>query len=326
MWDSVQNRNAEYQAAVRRQNELMSTDIYWGYMRCHGSGVFRWTGEKASALSILESIISSSERDSPVILRIQRELIDEKKDLHDTSTGQGLAKQYGAVWQRLREELETLQLSYLQARREQNQKLADSLRIQQDALNRELCDVETAQRELRETSENLLLEKTALYQRRLRDAQDDHAELTRALTDSTAEFEKLSGELQKNQKEFQEATGHYQNERAQAETLTKREQLDQVQDERKCRYKQEQEKVEMKRQNLTKDITRGRKREVFKRNVLALLGMLAGVGTIAAGSATMQIPIVAVGIGLVGTAAAKLDFSKKNQKEEDDIWNVPDYS
>ncbi|RYP84090.1 hypothetical protein DL770_005262 [Monosporascus sp. CRB-9-2] len=326
MWDSVQNSNAEYQAAIQRQNELMSTDLYWGYMRRHGSGVFRWTGDKTSALSILESVILSSERDSLVILRIQHELIDEQKDLHDTSTGQSLAKQYGAVWQHLREELETLRHSYLQARREQNQKLADSLRIQRDDLHRQLCVVETAQRELQETSENFLSEKTALYQRRLRDAQDDHAELTRTLADSTTEFEELSGKLQKNQKDFEEATRHYQNERAQTEALTKQEQLDQVQDERKCRYKQEQEEIEMKRQNLTKDITRGRKREVFKRNVLALLGVLAGVGTIAAGSATMQIPIVAVGIGLVGTAATKLDFSRKKKKEEDDIWDVPDYS
>ncbi|EGU76020.1 hypothetical protein FOXB_13438 [Fusarium oxysporum f. sp. conglutinans Fo5176] len=55
--------------------------------------------------------------------------------------------------------------------------------------------------------------------------------------------------------------------------------------------------------------------------------ILGGVATIAAGAATLQIPVVAAGIALFGTAGMKLDLHKKKKKkpEEDREWVVSEH-
>jgi hypothetical protein len=44
--------------------------------------------------------------------------------------------------------------------------------------------------------------------------------------------------------------------------------------------------------------------------------MLAGVGVIAAGDATLQIPLIGAGIGVFGTAAAKLSKGPSGKKKD----------
>ncbi|KAH7257931.1 hypothetical protein BKA59DRAFT_122183 [Fusarium tricinctum] len=78
---------------------------------------------------------------------------------------------------------------------------------------------------------------------------------------------------------------------------------------------------------LRKKIARKERRKLATRNALAVLGMLGGVATIAAGAATLQIPVVAAGIALFGTAGMKLDFSRKKKKrpEDEKAWEVSEH-
>jgi hypothetical protein len=52
------------------------------------------------------------------------------------------------------------------------------------------------------------------------------------------------------------------------------------------------------------------------RSRLPIIGMLAGVGVIAAGDATLQIPLIGAGIGVFGTAAAKLSKGPSGKKKD----------
>lgn len=54
-----------------------------------------------------------------------------------------------------------------------------------------------------------------------------------------------------------------------------------------------------------------RKRDVMKRNLLPLLGILAGTGMAIAGSVTGLIPLAGAGIGVGFTSALKINFSRK---------------
>jgi hypothetical protein len=81
-----------------------------------------------------------------------------------------------------------------------------------------------------------------------------------------------------------------------------------------------------RKEYLEKKLARQEKLKIVKRNTLAVLGMLAGGATIAAGAATMQIPVVAAGIALFGTSGMKLDFHKKKKKVVDDKeWVVSEH-
>jgi hypothetical protein len=53
-----------------------------------GSQVERWTGDRDSAPSIVEYLIRLHDRIGKTVLKIQRELVDMKKDLNNTVAGQ----------------------------------------------------------------------------------------------------------------------------------------------------------------------------------------------------------------------------------------------
>lgn len=80
-----------------------------------------------------------------------------------------------------------------------------------------------------------------------------------------------------------------------------------------------------RKEYLEKKLARQEKLKIVKRNTLAILGMLAGGATIAAGAVTMQIPVVAAGIALFGTAGMKVDFHKKKKVVEDKEWVVSEH-
>ncbi|KAF4965618.1 hypothetical protein FSARC_6605 [Fusarium sarcochroum] len=94
---------------------------------------------------------------------------------------------------------------------------------------------------------------------------------------------------------------------------------------RKPEYLIEQMSKEERGEYLEKKLAKKEKRKVIKRNTLSILGMLGGLATIAAGAATLQIPVVAAGIALFGTAGMKLDISKKKKRIEKGEWQVSEH-
>jgi hypothetical protein len=86
------------------------------------------------------------------------------------------------------------------------------------------------------------------------------------------------------------------------------------------RQKREEEENLRKQRAISVKLERGKKRRIVKRNLLPILGMLAGVGVIAAGGATLQIPVVGAGIGIFGTAAAKLSRGPGGKKDK--VWEI----
>lgn len=70
-----------------REGELMNTDKFWGAMVKRGSRVVRHDGTRPSALNIISSIIDRRQR---VVLDIQTQLIDQRRNLDDTTAAQAL--------------------------------------------------------------------------------------------------------------------------------------------------------------------------------------------------------------------------------------------
>src|SRR5204863_7936488 len=80
MWDNLRSRDVGEQ----REKELLRKKEWWGLMAQRGSKTIRHNGSKGSALMIINHLMNI--RDG-AILDIQREIVDEKRDLADTSAG-----------------------------------------------------------------------------------------------------------------------------------------------------------------------------------------------------------------------------------------------
>ncbi|OXV09206.1 hypothetical protein Egran_03027 [Elaphomyces granulatus] len=79
--------NVSESVGQARTNELMETRDFWGGMIEIGSKVVKHDGSKESARLIVSNLF---DRKSHVILYIQRQLIDEKRNLNDTDAAQAL--------------------------------------------------------------------------------------------------------------------------------------------------------------------------------------------------------------------------------------------
>jgi ribosomal protein L29 len=89
-------------AAIEREQELR--DKYWREMLDANSMTTRFTGDKASAEGIIAQLLGKNH----VVLRLQRELVDEKKSLGKTGAGLFLKPKLDRKMREVREKLARL--------------------------------------------------------------------------------------------------------------------------------------------------------------------------------------------------------------------------
>ena len=90
MWGNLNGPGLSYDKGVKREQDLLKTKEWWGLMHSRGSKVYQYTDNKESAMSIISYLI---ELRTKVVLDIQREMVDERKTLEDTSAGQEIERE-----------------------------------------------------------------------------------------------------------------------------------------------------------------------------------------------------------------------------------------
>jgi hypothetical protein len=101
MWDKVPDDEA-----IRREKELIDTPQFWGWMLGKGSSCQRHYNTEDSARIIVSELVGYME---PVTTELQRQMVDEKKELGETSAGQELQSEMvkeKAKWAQERREIE----------------------------------------------------------------------------------------------------------------------------------------------------------------------------------------------------------------------------
>ena len=93
MWKNLNGPNLSYDTGVAREKELTSRKDWWGLMCERGSSVVRHDGTKECALEMIEDLIQRRAQGGPVLLEIQKEMVDDKKSLEDTAAGQEVEKE-----------------------------------------------------------------------------------------------------------------------------------------------------------------------------------------------------------------------------------------
>jgi len=100
MWGEVSEETGK-----AREQELATKEMFFKPALANGASLRRHDNTPASAYKILRTIIINH----PLSLQIQRELVDEKKDISETSAGKELNKEWEEQMERHRKEMETLQ-------------------------------------------------------------------------------------------------------------------------------------------------------------------------------------------------------------------------
>lgn len=89
--------------AMEKEQELKATPDYWGDMLAKKATMTRFHDTQESALNILRDLMTNEEKLS---LTIQREMVDENKDLAETTAGETLEMQLSVLAEKYAKDLE----------------------------------------------------------------------------------------------------------------------------------------------------------------------------------------------------------------------------
>ncbi|KAF7672481.1 hypothetical protein GT037_009512 [Alternaria burnsii] len=134
MWDM-----ATKDAAIQREKELKEQPQLWKKMIDHGSVVFRHDKKEASALKIIKYLMKKKR---PVTLDIQREMVDEKRELIDTGAGEALASNMEALIKLYEGKLRNLEQEFREARKEDREMLEEQKREHEESLAKQRREME----------------------------------------------------------------------------------------------------------------------------------------------------------------------------------------
>jgi hypothetical protein len=101
-WTNAEGGSIPESVGEARTKELMETEDFWGVMVKRGSVVVRHDGSKRSAKQIVANLV---ERKVRVTLDIQRQLIDQKRNLDETDAGQALQSELMAGRKKFEQQL-----------------------------------------------------------------------------------------------------------------------------------------------------------------------------------------------------------------------------
>lgn len=141
------NRNK----AEEHERQLQEDPMFWKGMIKLGARTNRFEDNKTSALRILESF----ENNRPVTLRIQRELVDEKKQLVDTAAGQTVNEELERLEAQYKEDIAAFQQQLNEARAAADHEKAEIMAQQKEMCERLRDEARRAQDELRYQGRNL---------------------------------------------------------------------------------------------------------------------------------------------------------------------------
>ncbi|KAL1797156.1 hypothetical protein ACET3X_003762 [Alternaria dauci] len=170
MWDM-----AAEDAAIQREKELKEQPQLWKRMIDHGSRVFRHDKKEVSALKIIKYLMR---RKRLVTLDIQREMVDERRELIDTGAGNALASQMETLIKHYEKKMKELEQDYREARKEDRELLEEQRREHQENLEKQRKEMENLhvnRLQLIEEQNKRFEESQRLAKENMKRAQDDFA-------------------------------------------------------------------------------------------------------------------------------------------------------
>ncbi|GIZ37350.1 hypothetical protein CKM354_000080000 [Cercospora kikuchii] len=311
MWSYLDKSPVLHEEGERHMKELIARPDWWGFMHDRGSKVVRHTGERESALRIIDSLIES--RDRNMTLNIQRELVVEELSLEKTGAGREAEKEIQDAKVKWEEQVKTLQDDYETALKDRDQQVAAMLKAQRDELQGKIEAATHAQQALKINLERLLEEKSAdyksLHEQLVREQRSNEALIAR--------YEQQQAQLQKERKQeadsYLEQKAQFEKQLKQIEERSQqadrqkeqdyavkleadRRRHEQWKNELEERFQQKDADLQKKQAELSTKIQTSKKKKNKRELITPVLGVLSSVGLIVAGVLTFQPDMVATGV------------------------------
>jgi hypothetical protein len=190
MWANVKLSDGE-----SRENQLKTTREFWGGMIEHGSHAFRHTDDEQSAMSIISYILDQR---TTMILQIQRQMMDEGKDLDETSAGQELERELIKVRKAFEQRLKVAHEEMEQALAAGNKRLIQELSEQQDRFQKKYDDSMKESNDLKLGMEKLLRQKDEEYQRAMAELMLERQKSEQTTAQVSKEIDELRQKIKEN--------------------------------------------------------------------------------------------------------------------------------
>jgi hypothetical protein len=129
---------------VGESRELELSSNFFKTALDKGAQMARHYNIEQSAHDIVRAIM----KNHPVVLQIQRELVDEQKDIHDTAAGEAINRELNEQTRRHQVELKTVQEQMMQALKEKDEQTRQEM-------EEETRRLEEAMRKIKEESEGM---------------------------------------------------------------------------------------------------------------------------------------------------------------------------
>ena len=121
-----------------REAELMREDIFFKPVLDKGAQIARHENTPTSAQDVIRLVLDNH----PLPLRIQEELVNEHKDISETSAGEELNRELNAQIRKHQEEMRTLKEEMEQAMRDKDEETRRELEIETQKMQREIARFE----------------------------------------------------------------------------------------------------------------------------------------------------------------------------------------
>ncbi|KAJ2928361.1 hypothetical protein H1R20_g8715, partial [Candolleomyces eurysporus] len=141
-----------------RERELASDDLFFKPVLEKGAQMLRHDHTLESAQAIIKRLLDNN----PLVLQIQREIVDEKKDILQTSAGTELNKELLAEMERHRKEMIDLQDEWQAAMNAKDEETRREIEAEAKKLQKEMSRIEAESKNL---ANNFQKEKADLEQR-----------------------------------------------------------------------------------------------------------------------------------------------------------------
>lgn len=101
----ITSRWTEIDPALGADRERQLKEKFWAYMLGHGSNISRFHGDRPSAVGLVSQLLQKN----TVVLQLQKELVDEGKQLDDTTAGAYVSDNLDKLRQQYQDELASLE-------------------------------------------------------------------------------------------------------------------------------------------------------------------------------------------------------------------------
>ncbi|OAA41625.1 hypothetical protein ISF_09771 [Cordyceps fumosorosea ARSEF 2679] len=200
MWDKVSDS-----VGAGRERELKETPEFLGKMISRGSICCRYYNNAESGRDIIHKLVNHGR---PIATGIQRELVDESRELGQTAAGQEVEGELGKARQKWTAEKRRIEKDMKESKRQHDREAEKMLREERDRYADVMKKIEEDSEALRATMENLLAqrnEREVKMKDEMKQQREAHKDELKRLKKKQRELERQTAELKSQQVRNEEA-------------------------------------------------------------------------------------------------------------------------